>query len=400
MPEILDSTLSAMLWAYRGVLAVFTLGGLLILAASVRKNASWAKAGAVMVAVFGPLTLGICWLTLDLFREQETLFWARLMAGNASLIFALGALPLFLASGAALACLSQLYADEGKRLWLYVSSACLALSWIVLYLHPTPHYVPIPSWLDKAVWFALLVGGGAVCAIVGTVRFVLPFRPTFLLGGIAGLLALVPLPVTYFAHGVASGPLALAEKSAEERIADSGCLVCHTAAGIGYPDPGGALESIAARTLEDTVAFLSAPTIENARELGIRENPTGAMAQVRLSSEETTLLAESLFEFLGVEPVPPPIDSEAVKQVFTQKFCLACHTLKGEGAPNGGIGGPLEPAAQRSEDVLRAWMAEPNSDNAKKLGIREAPNGGMAVVKLTSEEVDLVVTYLLTLGED
>ena len=397
MLDNLDSTLTAMLWADRTALVLLTLAGLIALVASLRKNVQWTQTGAISIAVLGPLTLGVCWGALDLFSERETLFWARLMAGEASLIFALGTLPLILASGAALACLSQICAAEGKKLGLYISSAALALSWIVLYLHPTPHYVPMPPWLDKTIWFGLLVGGGALCAAIGTFRITLPFEPKFILGGLAGLLALAPMPMILQAHAIAGSPMELAARDAQGRIQAAGCLVCHTAKGVGYPEPGGALESVGARTLKDAVAFLSAPTADTARELGIRETPTGAMGAIHLTSDEAQLLADALFEHLDVEPVPPPIDSEAVKQVFTAKFCLACHSLQGQGAPGGGVGGPLEPASKHGGDVLRAWMKEPNSDNAKKLGIRETPTGGMAAIKLTDEEVELIVSYLLTL---
>ena len=191
---------------------VFAIAGVCAAFGIISKKTKIKEWGALVAAIIGPVTLFLCWLGLSGARETDTVFWSRLMAGDAAELFAVGALGLIAGSGLAVGALSL-----GNRFSaLCVGAFFLALSWIVLLLHPTPHYVPIPSWLDKMVWFCSLVGGAAVCIVV-----YLKFRDLLSrfapLLSIVGALALLSL-LTIAAHNQARQPLDLGALEPEQRL--------------------------------------------------------------------------------------------------------------------------------------------------------------------------------------
>ncbi|MFQ5665349.1 MAG: c-type cytochrome [Candidatus Binatia bacterium] len=71
------------------------------------------------------------------------------------------------------------------------------------------------------------------------------------------------------------------------------------------------------------------------------------------------------------------------------KKCKTCHSIAGTGGPMAKLGGPLDGVgAKRDEAWLRAYLKDPKS---------KIPNAKMPKLSLPSEEVDTLVTYLLTL---
>ncbi len=377
-----------------GILLFFH-SGLIMLFGILRKKPGWSRFGAAGMAIIGPITLAVCWNGLLLFREENTVFWSRLMAGNESVIFALGALGIIAGSGLAMGALSL----GDKMIHFGLAALSVSLSWIVLYLHPTPHYVPMPPWADKAVWFLILVGGSVAGFYVYTKLRSLTLltylkTPLYLAAGIPAVLSLSTLS----AHYQASQPIDLQPLSAQERITSLGCLACHSMEGVGYSDPGGGLESVASRNVDTLRAFLLQPDAETAVELGIRDDPTGEMAGVQLTEEQVDLLVEALQSLFEVKP-PSSLGpgSEQVEAIFVEKTCLACHTVSGEGAPQGGIGGPLEASAKHSREVLIEWLQNPSAETATRLNIREQPMGAMQSFSLTQEQSEIVADWLLTL---
>ncbi|MFH1737803.1 MAG: c-type cytochrome [bacterium] len=369
---------------------IFGIAGLAVLLGCSFRIPCFRRTPLTVLTIVGPITLGLCWLVLLESRANETVFWARLMTGDASSMFAVGALGLVAGSGFALAALSL----EKRFLQVCLGAFFFACIWIVLLLHPTPHDVPIPRWLDKAVWFFLLVGGAAACVVI-----FLRFKDrlsifSIPLGLVAGALSLLSVFV-FAAHHQAWQPLALDSLAPEERITNTGCLACHTMHREGRPEPGGGLESVASRTEDVVRNFLQEPDAESAKTLGIRETPTGEMAGVHLTPEQVDAFVDTLKSLFGLKsPVPSEAKSETVAAILSAKTCLACHSLAGEGAPQGGIGGPLEHAAEKDEEVLRAWLTNPTAENATKLKIRETPTGAMAAFKLTEEEASILVPWL------
>lgn len=379
---------------------LFSVCGLLVLWALFRGNSRGRQVGLLLIPLLGPMTLGAMWIAQVQFRATETLIWARLMSGDASTLWALGSLGLIAGSGLALGALSL----QDKAKGIFLGAIAYALSWYVVYLHPTPHYVPIPPGVDRDLaddlaWFVLMAGGAAFCVLV-----YLKFQPylkmfeypvTFIAGVIPLLGILMPASCL-----MASRPLDLAALDARARIESLGCLSCHTIGGVGYPDPGEGLESVASRKEDTLRAFLLDSSAGNTKRLGIREEPSGDMAGLRLTEEQVDFVMEALKTLFPVQP-PSQLGPrwERVETVLAEKTCLACHTLKGQGAPDGGIGGPLENSAQFSEEVLVEWLMEPSAAKAVELKIRETPMGAMVSFALPVDLAKEVAAWLKTLGE-
>jgi len=372
---------------------LFALSGLTAFAGYCLKKKSWQETGLRLLPIIGPITLAVCWFALNQYRVEETLFWSRLMAGDAARWFSLGSLGLIAGSGLALGTLA-LGERKGDVLGGAFFVACL---WIFLYLHPTPHYVPMPEWADKTIWFGLLVGGAITSVVVyHAIRPFLRWVTPPLLCGVT-LLALLSL-LSLAAHLQAGKPLILSRLEAKSRIQAAGCLACHTQGGEGRSLPGGGLESVASRAEDVVKAFLQKPDAESARKFGIRDQPTGEMAGLHLTEEQVASLVDAMKILFTIKP-PTLLGPgfEKVEAVLTEKTCLACHTLKDLGAPGGGIGGPLEQTAKFSEDILKEWLLDPSAEKAKKLGIREQPMGAMASFRLTEENATLTAKWLKSL---
>ncbi len=374
-------------------LVLFAFGGLIILVGGFARKPLWKEIGALIAAIMGPLTLACCWFVLLDIRQNETVYWARLMAGDAADFFATGSLGLIVGSGLAVGVLSL----ENRLASLRVGAIFLALSWIFLFLHPTPHYVPIPGWLDKLVWFMVLVGGAGICVVVFRKlkdRLRSFSMPLFILAGIFPLLSLV----TFSAHKQAQVFLDLGSMPMEQRLSMIGCLACHSMNGEGQSNPGGGLEAVTSRTEDDLRGFLLEPTDQNAKQFNIRENPTGDMAGVHLTPGQVNALLEALSKVYGFrQPVSKDVSMEGVESILAAKTCLACHSVGDRGAAGGGVGGTLEDAAKLGQETLRAWLLNPSADNAKQLGIRENPVGAMGNFALTEEEADVIVPWVLSL---
>ncbi|MFB3788292.1 MAG: c-type cytochrome [bacterium] len=379
---------------------LFSAAGALVLWA-LRSGKKPVRQGAlVLIPLLGSITLGAMWAAQADFRANDTLFWARLMSGDVSTFWALGSLGLIAGSGLALGALSL----QDKAKGIFLGAIAFALSWYVVYLHPTPHYVPIPPGIDRELadnlaWFALMVGGAVFCVLV-YLKFQ-PYLKVFeipvtLIAGVFPLLGIL-VPVSCV---MAGRPLDLAALDARARIDALGCLSCHTIGGVGFSHPGEGLESVASRKEDTLRAFLLDPSADSAKRLGIRESPLGEMAGLRLSEEQVTLVMEALKSLFPMQP-PSKLGPgwERVETVLTEKTCLACHTLKGEGAPDGGIGGPLENAAHFSEAVLVEWLKEPSAAKAIELKIRESPMGAMTTFALPEDLAKEVAAWLQTLGE-
>lgn len=382
-------------WINQLGVVVFVLSGVFAVYARLRKRDKLHQGGLLLMALSGPCTLFLCYQVQEAFRAEEAVFWSRLMAGDVSKPWAIGSLGIIVGSGLALGSLAL----TRNVISVFVGAVFFACSWYVLYLHPTPHYVPLPAWLDKLIWFATIVGGAAACVFVFyKLKDVLkPFLTPLTM--LAGLFALLSTPMLY-SQWVAQTPLDLSKLEPQERIVMMGCLSCHTMEGVGYEDPGGPIESVAARNESTVRAFLENPDKETAERLGIREPATGEMAGVKLTSDQVGLLTEALTSLFDVKP---PSDlgagAERVEAIVAEKRCLDCHALRGEGQPGGGIGGDLSAAAARSEEVLIQWLMEPTGDNARELAIREDPTGAMASFALEAEDAQAVARWLKTLGE-
>jgi len=71
------------------------------------------------------------------------------------------------------------------------------------------------------------------------------------------------------------------------------------------------------------------------------------------------------------------------------KKCKGCHSVGGVGGPMAKLGGPLDgEGTKRDEAWLKAFVKDPKSKSA---------DSKMPKISLSDEELDSVVTYLLTL---
>jgi hypothetical protein len=137
----------ALLWLVQALLIIQAISGVVAIWSHWKKNHKLERWVLTLLTIAGPATLALCWQTQLLFRDQEAIFWGRLMAGNEAWIFRLGSLGLIASSGLALGALSL--SKHAFKRPLITGAVFVALSWYILYLHPTPHYVPVPSWIDK-----------------------------------------------------------------------------------------------------------------------------------------------------------------------------------------------------------------------------------------------------------
>ena len=382
-----------LLWLINvGVILYSLIGFTAILGAAVSRD-GWRRCALAALTILGPVLMGLYWWMQNLFHVEETLFWSRLMAGDSAGLLRIASVSLIVGSALAMGALSL-----GNRIIeLLFGAVCVSLMWIVIYLHPTPHYVPFPPEVDKAIWFCLLVGGAA--ASVAVYLFFRPRLERLKIPAtiVAGVMAM-PALVLILAHGQAAQPLELADVPKMQRIQSLGCLACHTIGKEGQSQPGGGLESVASRNEDVVLAFLEEPTAEKARQLKIKTNPTGKMAGVHFSTEEARLVLESLKMMFKVKP-PTQFGpgNEAIEAIVTQYNCLACHSYKGEGAPDGGLGGAFENAGEFSYETLVEWLKAPSVDNAVRLKIREVPMGAMEAFPLSPEQAEIMARWFKTL---
>jgi cytochrome c2 len=76
------------------------------------------------------------------------------------------------------------------------------------------------------------------------------------------------------------------------------------------------------------------------------------------------------------------------KELYAKK-CKACHSIEGVGGPMAKMGGPLDDVgAKRDADWLHAYFKNPKS---------KIPTAKMPTLKLSDEEWNDVVAYMLTL---
>ncbi|MDX9754162.1 MAG: c-type cytochrome [bacterium] len=374
-------------------LLVFFLAGLLAVTGRLMYKEAWHRTGLLMMAIVGPITLFVCYEAQEMARVTDAVFWGRLMAGDVSKLWGLASLGLIAGSGLAVGALAL----NRNALSLYVAALFFASAWLVLLQHPTPHYVPIPNWLDKLIWLGVIVGGAGVSVLVFQ-----KFREqckgfltgvTVLAGGMAILSA-----VGFYAKSTAQTTLSLETLESKTQITALGCLSCHTMDGKGYEQPGGALESVSARTETALREFLLDPSKESAEKLGIRNPATGEMAGIKLTPEQVDHLVQTMVSVFEVQPPSSYGEGgEQIEVIFKAKSCMDCHSFKGDGAPNGGLGGPLENAAKFSEETLVSWLKKPSAENAKTLGIRTDPFGAMEAFALNEEEAAIVAKWLKTL---
>ena len=80
--------------------------------------------------------------------------------------------------------------------------------------------------------------------------------------------------------------------------------------------------------------------------------------------------------------------AEEGKALYDQK-CKACHAIGGDAGKMANLGGKLDGVgAKRDAAWLKAYLADPKS---------KTPEAKMPKVKLTDQQLDDVVAYLLTL---
>jgi hypothetical protein len=389
MPQVL-------FWTQQAGIVLCLIAAVLAVAAVVGRRENRIDSSLFALALLAPAVLWFCWWSQFLvFRKVDTLLWSRLMAGDVAELFRVGSAGLLF--GALLATAALALGRQKNK--LYLASFMLASLCLVLLLHPTPHYVPVPVWLDKLTWLALLAGG-AVGLVVIHQRYRRYFeklrRPVSAGAALVALAALASL----VALNIAARPLELAPLSAEERIRQMGCLSCHTMAGIGYPISGGGLEASASRDEQTLLTFMRSPDVATTRALGIRSEPTGEMAGLHLAPEEVLLLVEAMRELFPPASELAFLDSEwrEVERILAANSCLACHSLYQEGAPGGGSGGPLEASTGRDFEVLKRWLITPTPEMARELGLAANPTGAMAAFPLSEEEASLVAAWLRTLA--
>lgn len=368
--------------------AFASLGGL------VRRQETVQRLGLLLAAMAGPVTMALCWQAQVLYREEDTVFWGRLMAGDMAQTFRLGSLGIIAGSGLALGALSI---GVKNSVFVYPAAIFYASLWYIIYLHPVPHYVPVTPFVDKLIWFVLIVGGSI--ASLGVFHLMQRFMRWAETPLVVGSVIVTCLSVaTVMAQDIATRPINLEPLSPYQRIKDMGCLSCHTIDGIGYADPGGGLESVASRTEDVVLAFMRNPDKETAEELGIRQPATGEMAGVQLTEEEVVLLTEAMVELFDV--APPPVegpDAEVVQTILENSSCMACHSAAGQGPPDGGLGGAMELGQKYERDVLVRWLMEPTVEVAIELGISEEPMGAMESFALPQDEAEIIADWIYSL---
>lgn len=355
----------------------------------------WQRCFLVSIPVLAIAMLTAYWNAQTGFRAEDAVFWGRMMSGDGAQLLSIACFGIIISGGFALAAMSL-----GNKIYdLLVGSACFLAVWIIIYLHPTPHYVPMSETVDNIVWFILLGGTALVCLFIyaNVKQHLEALRPAAAI--FAGISAMVPLTLL-LAHAQTSTPIDLTSLSAKEQLKVMGCLSCHTINGLGYEDPGGALESVASRSEDVLLAFMKEPTADKAKELKIRETPTGEMSGVHLTEQEAKILTNAMTELFEVKP-PTMLGpgNDHIEVLLTENNCLACHSVKGEGAPDGGLGLALELGAHRSKEIIIEWMMDPSADKALELGIRTEDDvmGAMDGLALNREDSEVFADWLITL---
>jgi cytochrome c2 len=91
--------------------------------------------------------------------------------------------------------------------------------------------------------------------------------------------------------------------------------------------------------------------------------------------------------FLNFIPsVQAAADPALGEKIYSAKRCAACHAIQGKG---GKLGPPLSSiASKRDAQWLKAFLKDPKTIN---------PESKMSPFKGTEEELEALVTYLLTL---
>ncbi len=377
------------------LILLFVLSGFLTIITTATGNQKWQRVHVIAIPVLAIILMFTYWYAQTGYRENDAVFWSRMMAGDGSKLLSFASLGLILSGGFALAAMSL-----GNRFTdLLIGAVCFVALWVIIYWHPTPHYVPLTETQDNIVWLALLAGAAAVCILIYIFlqKYLKSLRP--IAAVLAGLTAMMPLTLV-FAHVRTLTPVNLRPLSDVERIQTMGCLSCHTMNGMGQEVPGGAIESVASRNEDVVLAFMLEPTAEKAEELKIRSEATGEMAGVKLTEEEAKLLTEAM---AGLFEVKPPTmlgpGNEHIETLLTQNNCLACHSVKGEGAPEGGLGKALEYAADRPYDIIVEWMMDPSREKAIELGIRGEMEaiGAMDGLALNREDAEAFAEWVRTL---
>jgi nitric oxide reductase subunit C len=115
------------------------------------------------------------------------------------------------------------------------------------------------------------------------------------------------------------------------------------------------------------------------------------MVRGRLFPEEVTVMS-SLGRMTMVAALvlggASTVRAEAAPAVYDAK-CKVCHSIGGDAGKLADKGGPLDGVgAKRDEAWLRAYIADPKS---------KMPDAKMPVIKLTPEEMDACVKYMLSL---
>jgi cytochrome c2 len=95
-----------------------------------------------------------------------------------------------------------------------------------------------------------------------------------------------------------------------------------------------------------------------------------------------------LFFVLGYVLVAAPLFAEEGASVF-EKRCKLCHSVAGSGGPMAKMGGALDGIGSKHD---AAWLEQYLKNPKSKI-----PQTQMPVLKLTDEERDSVVQYLLSL---
>lgn len=103
----------------------------------------------------------------------------------------------------------------------------------------------------------------------------------------------------------------------------------------------------------------------------------------RRRREVTWFAAALLVVATGV----PAIAADATE--LYDKKCKLCHSIKGEGGKQAEKGGKLDGVGTKRDAAwLKAYLEDPKS---------KIPDGKMPKMKLTPEEFDAMVAYMLTL---